>query len=223
MLIADAPLAHAITDLAGRFLNVDDQFCALIRRERTDIVGRTILEVTAEPFRTLNTDMLNELRASGKPFVIRKTYVCGDGATQAVENSVSIMEDGRCGPLLTASVRALPSGPGERFTSSIAIARKLLAEQRARADLGTLYADRDWRLMLAAYLAEAEGMAIWTDDLCVAIGGDARANTLRIWELIKEGALVLEGPATSVERASVRVSVHDAATIEQHLLTIADR
>lgn len=68
-------MAHATTDMDGKFLSVDDRFCALIRRHRDDIIGRTILELTGAAYRPGNAGKLDNLRASGEAFVIRKTYL----------------------------------------------------------------------------------------------------------------------------------------------------
>ena len=200
----------------GNFLSVDDRFCALIRRHRDDIIGRTILELTGAAYRPVNAGKLDNLRAFGEAFVIRKTYLCGDGSQQAVESSVSIV-DGVGGRMFAASVRVLRDDPGLLLQSAVEAACSLLAERRRRLVLDTTLKENDWPILLAAFVAEARGEPNWAKDLSELAGGDAAYNLLRMWELVKDGVLVMDGKPISLERASIRIAHHHAKLVEQHL------
>jgi PAS domain S-box-containing protein len=173
-------VAHAITDIDGRFLSVDDSFCEILRRERHDVLGQTILNLTAEEYRPINAEKLDHLREAGTSFVIRKTYLRGDGGMQPVENMVSLLRNGAGPSVLAATITPQETARDAGLVAGLAIARLLLRERRARAPSGLVWRDDDLALLLAAYVLETEGSPIWAVNLAQAGGGDERENLLRV-------------------------------------------
>jgi PAS domain S-box-containing protein len=221
-LLAPKPLvAHAISDLAGKFLSIDDAFCEIVGRERSDVLQCSIIDLTAEPFRPLNARKLDVLRESGTSFSIEKTYIQSDGRLQAVRNSVSLLADSNRGSLLAATVVAMPVT--HDLAASVQAANALLTEQKSRLRLGENFYDTYWRLLLAAYIAEVQGTHGWANELSTLAGGNAQENLLGIWHLVQQGALVVDGEPTSLESASVQLSSAFIDTIESHLKTIQPR
>lgn len=215
------PVAHAITNAEGRFTSVDDSFCELLHRERCDILGETILNLTAEEYRPLNAEKLDMLRESGTSFVIRKIYLRADGGSQPVENMVSLLGDGLGPPVLVATVTPLRVAPDASLSASLTMARLLLRERTTRAPSGLAWEDGDLALLLGAYVLETEGSPIWATNLAEVAGGDQRANLLRIWELVNTDVLVVDGKAASLEQASIRLSPEHMRLVEHHLLQLS--
>lgn len=80
----------------------------------------------------------------------------------------------------------------------------------------------DLGLLLVAYVLETEGAPASAANLSDMAGGDRRLNLLRIWELVHEGALVVDGKAVTLEKASVQLSTTNMTLLERHLADIAD-
>ena len=213
-------LAHALTDTEGRFLSVDDHFCELLRLERKDVLGRTILDITVERDRPANAEKLDLLRDRCEPFVIRKGYICGDGHIQPVENSVSLARDGLSGEIIVASVRSVAPASENRVAALAETARGLLNKQRRLQELGAFFSERGWSLLLAAYVLEAEGSRLLVNDLCELVGLQREACYIQIWSLISSGLLKVDGKPVSITHSGVRLSAACNRQIEQYLLDV---
>ena len=74
--------------------------------------------------------------------------------------------------------------------------------------------------MLAAYVQETEGSPIWAMSLAEVAGGDERANLLRIWELVNVGVFVVDGKASTLNMASIRLSPEHVGLVERHLADV---
>lgn len=214
-------VAHAITDLDGRFLSVDDSFCELLLRERHEVLGQTILDLTAGEYRPINAEKLDRLRKVGTSFVIRKAYLRGDGGMQPVENMVSLLRNGAGPSVLAATVTSQEAAPDAGLVAGLAVARLLLRERRARVPSGLIWCDDDLALLLAAYVLETEGSPIWAIHLAQIACGDERENLLRIWELVSAGVFVVDGRTSTLEQASIRLSPDNAGLVERHLTDVS--
>lgn len=181
----------------------------------------SILDLTAEPFRPLNANKLDALRETGTSFSIEKNYIRGDGKLQAVRNCVSLLTDTNRRSLLAATVEAIPAT--QDLAASVQAAEALLTEQKSRLHLGESFKDANWRLLLAAYIAEAQGAHGWATELSTLAGGNAQGNLLGIWHLVQQGALIVDGEPSSLESASVQLSSGFTDTVESHLKAIQSR
>lgn len=170
----------------------------------------------------MNAEKLDLLREAGTSFAIRKSYIQGNGGTQPVENSVSLLRDASGNSLFAATVRPLPSSSSIGPALAMKMARLLLRERVTRQLAGLDWHEDDLGLLLAAYVLETEGAPAWAANLSDIAGGDRRLNLLRIWELVHEGALVIDGKAVTLEKASIRLSTTNMTLLEHHLAEIAD-
>lgn len=215
--------SHAVTDLTGRFISVDDGFCTLLQRERRDILNQTILGLTDEEYRPLNTEKLNVLRKTRTTFSIRKTYILGNGGKQPVENVVSLLTDGSGQSVVAATVRPLLAAPYPKLVLAVQMASLILQERDARARTGLSRHEDDVALMLAAYILETEGASGWASALAEAAGGDARSNLFRIWALVGDGTFIVDGQPVNLEMASIRLSHASLIVIERYLTDLTER
>lgn len=211
---------HAMTDLDGRFLSVDDRFCESIRRERAEVIGRSILEITVDTDRAANALKLSALCERNEAFTIRKHYVSGDRTHIKVENHVAMMADGRGGQRLIATVvPLLTPKPDVIFGNMLKAARRLADERklRTRAFGEILSSDPRWDLMLAAYILEAEGRSTFSFEVCEAAGVEEQAGILSLWQLIASDHLVPEGRALVLRDVGIALSTKGMTLLTEHL------
>jgi PAS domain S-box-containing protein len=213
-------IAHAITDAQGRFRYVDDRFCDLLHRNRASLLKSTILEVTAERDRTCNASKLQALRERDVPFVIRKSYLRGDGSLQRVENHVSLVRDELMGEMISAMVRPVAVQPTADVAALTAIARTLLVEHRRLPELGGFFSKSGWTTLLAAYVLEAEGAPLLVEDLCDLAGLHRDACLIRVWSLVASRLLVVDGRARTLNHSGVRLSAACSQQLESYLATV---
>jgi len=213
---------HALTNLAGTFLSVDDRFCEIVKAERRQIIGRTIMDITRERDRPMNKGKLAVLRESSTPFVIRKSYLRGDGAVQPVENFVSLLTDGLSGEVISATVHWRPSEP-EPDVAELAITAKVLLQEEQRLHRSQSLPSFGWRLLLAAYVLEAEGAELRVDQLCEMADLPREACVFQVWTMVSAGTLTVDGAPTTLIDSGVRLSVDSIAQVERYLRSINNR
>ena len=85
----------AQTDLAGRFVLVNERYCEIVGRSREALVsGLTMQDITHPDDVPRNLEPFQKLVSGGGPdFVIEKRYVRPDGSPVRVNNSVSVVRD----------------------------------------------------------------------------------------------------------------------------------
>ncbi len=159
------------TDPDGRYRIVNDRFCALLGRARSEIVGRTFREFTYPGDIAADLAQLEKMRAGLiTDFTTEKRYVRGDGTFQWVSLTVTPLRD-----VNGAIVRLI--------TIVIDISERKRAEQERH--------DRTSRLELQALAlsglscsermlaGDVEGFAREATQLMASVTGVARAN---IWQ-----------------------------------------
>lgn len=95
----------AQTDLAGRFVQVNERYCEIVGRSAEDLHGLRMQDITRPDDLPRNLDLFLPLvQGVGPPFVIEKRYVRPDGADVWVSNSVSLICDGHGEPKYVVAV-----------------------------------------------------------------------------------------------------------------------
>ncbi|HEX6943652.1 MAG TPA: PAS domain S-box protein, partial [Gemmatimonadaceae bacterium] len=84
----------AQTDLAGRFLMVNDRYCQIVSRSREELMGMQLRDVTHADDLPRHVQQFEALvTGGGSDFTIENRYVRADGTTIWVNNSVSLVRD----------------------------------------------------------------------------------------------------------------------------------
>lgn len=83
----------AQTDLAGRFVLVNDFFCEFLGYPREELLKKTLFEVTHPDDIARNLGLFQECITEGTPFTIEKRYLRKDGSPVWVRNAVSLLRD----------------------------------------------------------------------------------------------------------------------------------
>ena len=121
-IFGQAAAGFAEVDLEGRFVRVNDRYCELVGRSRTELLGGTRMQDITHP-EDLNATILLFRRAleTGEPYEIEKRYVHPDGTVVWVNNSVTCIRDaaGRPQSVLAVSVD-VTSESGRRMRSDAA-------------------------------------------------------------------------------------------------------
>ncbi|HYG28510.1 MAG TPA: PAS domain S-box protein [Caulobacteraceae bacterium] len=142
-----ATVGIAQTDLAGRFVLVNDRQCEILGRTREELLGMTMQEVTHPGDLPLNAMLLGKLIEEGAAFVVEKRYVRADGAPVWVRNNVALQRDAKGRPqyvtavvvdvteskLAEARQRLLINELNHRVKNTLATVQSLAA-QAARSD-----------------------------------------------------------------------------------------
>ncbi|WP_082013010.1 PAS domain-containing protein [Belnapia sp. F-4-1] len=89
LVVHDSTVSHVVTDLNGKFLEFDNSYCRLLKREPSELKHLTLQQISHIDDLSLNLKLLHRLVSNGQPFVIQKRYVHPDGSTVWVENHVS--------------------------------------------------------------------------------------------------------------------------------------
>ncbi|HEV7279614.1 MAG TPA: PAS domain S-box protein [Pirellulaceae bacterium] len=97
----------AETDLTGRLTYINDVYCRMLGRTRTELLGGLRMQDLTHPDDLpRNLPLFEKLAREGTPFVIEKRYVRADGSAVWVNNSVSGVRgpDGRVKSIVAVSV-----------------------------------------------------------------------------------------------------------------------
>ena len=92
-IFGQATAGLAETDLEGRFLRVNDRFCAIVGRSNDELLRLTMQEVTHPDDLPRNVPLFQRLVETGEAFEIEKRYLRPDGSMVWVGNSVSALRD----------------------------------------------------------------------------------------------------------------------------------
>ena len=102
---AHAAVGLAITDGCGRFLQVNDAFCALTGHTAQELAHLHVLAVTHPDDAPETRRLLQQLYDGDIPsFVLEKRYLRADGTAVWVQNSVSLVRDERGQPLYSVAL-----------------------------------------------------------------------------------------------------------------------
>jgi PAS domain S-box-containing protein len=91
-------------DASGRFLRVNDRFCAIAGRSREELLTLRMQDITHPHDLPENLPKFSEAAHGGGGFEIEKRYLRGDGSTVWVHNSVTTVSDGGDTPVSTICV-----------------------------------------------------------------------------------------------------------------------
>ncbi|MFN3685761.1 PAS domain S-box protein [Salinarimonas sp.] len=95
----------ARTDPTGRFVEVNDRYCAIVGRSREALSGLAMQDITHPEDLAANLPLFAAAAAGGPAFDIEKRYVRPDGSVAFVRNSVSgVREDGAVSSVLAVSI-----------------------------------------------------------------------------------------------------------------------
>ena len=92
------------TDSTGRFLRVNDRFCAIAGRSREELTRLRMHDITHPDDLPGNVPLFDRAAAGGGSFEIEKRYVRPDGSLVWVHNSVTTVRDEQGAPLSTICV-----------------------------------------------------------------------------------------------------------------------
>lgn len=126
-IFAQAGAGFALSDLNGRFTDVNEAFCRIVGRPREIMLGLAMQDITHSDDRLRNVPLFEAAARDGAPFDIEKRYVRPDGETVWVRNSVSPVraDDGTITAMMAVSIDIT-----DRFRADAAL-RESEARQRA--------------------------------------------------------------------------------------------
>lgn len=88
-----AGVGIAQTDLTGRFLMVNERYCEIAGRPRTELLGMRMAEITDPEDQSHSRPLFDALGRGGAPFVLEKRYVRPDGQVVWVRNSLGLIRN----------------------------------------------------------------------------------------------------------------------------------
>lgn len=105
-VFAQANAGLALTDLAGRFTEVNDAYCAIVGRPRDAVLGAAMQAITHPDDLARNAPLFEAAVREGTGFDIEKRYLRPDGEVVWVRNSVSPVrsDDGTIAAMLAVSI-----------------------------------------------------------------------------------------------------------------------
>ncbi len=84
----------AETDLAGRFVLVNDRYCEIVGRTREELVNLRMQDITHPADLPKSIELFDRLVQQGVNFEIEQRYMRPDGSEVWVHNGVSVVADG---------------------------------------------------------------------------------------------------------------------------------
>ncbi|WP_242183341.1 PAS domain-containing protein [Sphingomonas sp. CARO-RG-8B-R24-01] len=216
----DVPVAHVLTDLAGTYLSVDDAYCEILGRERTELIGRVAVQFTNPVEQARHTRAIAQLRDSGAPLTISKSYVRSDGKLMRVQNRASVVSDGIGPQRLVATVRPLADAmPIGTLESNFITVTRMLRARRGRSDAfgAERFAGAKWDIALACFKLECVGPRLSIGDICREIGLDPTSGALDVLDMVARGDLEIENAGCGLEDSSVRTSTALQAELARYL------
>ena len=94
-----APAGMALTDLAGRYVQVNDAYCRIVGRARDEIVGHTPADITHPDDVADSMHAMRRLLAGdSEEYSFEKRYVGSDGETVWAELTVGVFRDDEGAP-----------------------------------------------------------------------------------------------------------------------------
>jgi PAS domain S-box-containing protein len=128
---AHASVGIAVTDLAGRFLQVNAAFCAITGYSEAELLPTTFLTITHPDDRASNLHLVQQLLAGNiASFDVEKRYLKKDGTTVWVLNSIALSRADRVQP---SHLIALCQDITQRKQAEDERDRLLVCERDARA------------------------------------------------------------------------------------------
>ncbi|CAN7643817.1 PAS domain S-box protein [Rhizobium sp. LjRoot98] len=207
----------ALSDLTGKLITVNDQYCAIVGRAREDLIGTRMQDITFADDVPENKRLFMRLVETGESFEIEKRYVRDDGSLVWVSNSVSAIRDerGRISQAVAISIDI-----GER--KHVQGVEKHLASMIASSNDAILGIDLDMKI--TSWNAAAERLYGYSEaealgkSVLMLVPGDRSDEEPTILRQIRAGRVVepYETIRLRKDRRSVEVllsvsPIHDAS------------
>ncbi len=158
-----AQAGHVIIGTRNQFLSVDAAFGDIMQIPPGTLRDRPVLDVIAPPDRPAYARAIAVMRDTQRPIELVLRLIRSDGSLVWARNTASIMpdHDGGCTIVGTVVSQAMPLGDDTPATL-LSVARLQFTARRERDSVydRLLFSEPGWDAILAAYIAEAEGLAI---------------------------------------------------------------
>lgn len=214
---------HVVLDLAGHMRGLDQHFCAIMRAEWADLIGRPVLDITAPADREECGEAIRLLCETGKSFRIDKRFIRDDGTLVWVTNTVSLMQGTDGADMVVATIDPLIADDERQPALLLSGAHFLEACKADRSSVfdTALFPDTAWDILLTAYIAEAEGRAVALLDLETRLGITHESAARWVNLLIGQGALEVETRLSSAHSAKCyRLTGATHRVLEDHLARV---
>jgi len=211
---------HVLIGTQGEMLSVDRGFCALMQTDAAAIVGRLVLDVTAPPDRAECALAIGMLRETLQPFSISKRFIREDGTMLWVTNTVSITSPGAAPQTIVATIVPIDDPAQYRSPARLLECAQLLLESRIDRSLAfdhTLFSDPAWAMLLAAYIAEAEGKAVDCASFAVSAGMTLPVSRRWLRLLVERDLIEMEAGTPLDGHTAFCLTADGHARFESHL------
>ena len=211
---------HVLIGTRGELLSVDGGFCTLLQAEAAAIVGRLVLDVTAPPDRAECALAIGMLRETLQPFSISKRFIREDGSLRWVTNTVSITTPGAAPQTIVATIVPIDDPAQYRSPARLLECARLLLESRIDRSLAfdhALFSDPAWDMLLAAYIAEAEGRAVDCAGFAVSAGMTLPVSRRWLRLLVERDLIEMEAGTPLDAHTAFRLTADGHARFESHL------
>ena len=94
----------AETDLAGKFVLANEQFCQIVGRSKKDLYQLAIPDLTHPDDLAANFWLFERVIKEGTPFTIEKRFIRPDGSEIWVKNNISLVRDAEGKPIYILAV-----------------------------------------------------------------------------------------------------------------------
>ncbi|MGA4552476.1 PAS domain-containing protein [Methylorubrum aminovorans] len=156
-VFAQAGAGLALSDLEGRFTDVNETYCSIVGRSREQVLGSRMIEITHPDDRARNAPAFAAAARDGTAFDIEKRYLRPDGEIVWVRNSVSAVrfDDGTIAAMLAVSVDIT---------------------DRVRAEVALRESEEQFRVLSQVmpnfvWATDAKGRATWFNERVYAYAG----------------------------------------------------
>lgn len=214
---------HLVLDLAGHMRGIDQHFCAIMRAQWSDMIGRPVLDITAPADREECGEAIRTLCESGRSFKIDKRFIRDDQTLVWVTNTVSLMQGTGGSDMIVATIDPLIADDERQPALLLGGARFLEACKADRRTVfdSALFPDTAWDVLLTAYIAEAEGSAIGLFDIAARLDISLDATARWVNVLIGQGALEVETRLSTPDSAKAfRLTSATHRVVEAHLANV---
>ncbi|OUL37245.1 diguanylate cyclase [Nostoc sp. T09] len=173
-IVNQAAVGIAQTDLTGRFLLVNQQYCDIVAYSNSELFQKHLEEIIHPDDLPLQRELFHSLATSGNDFTIEKRYIRKDGSLVWVSSSVAAICDTLGKPQSTI---AIVLDITERKRSEAERARLLLREQQQTTRLQKL---TEASLSINSTLSLNERLRIITDQTRDIIGAHQSVTSMTV-------------------------------------------
>ncbi|EZP53350.1 helix-turn-helix domain-containing protein [Sphingomonas sp. RIT328] len=160
------PVAHCVSTTTGIILGADSGFCRLLQRPHAALIGASYRSITVTDDLDKSAAMLDTLVDKAAPTQLRKHYWRPDGGIVAVDLLVSRFD--AAGLLVSTLSWVEDAGATPQRLWQAALRLRHLYALRMEAWGRDLFGDYPGLILLALYLAEAEGRPATLADIAAA-------------------------------------------------------